>query len=253
MPATARARTAVALEPVPAPKARRARTAPAADPIPIKPKGKGKAKEAAAEGPVKRDVTIPAPDLRVVEFALVGTAPYVQHRFSKKAAIMQAQAEGPTTGKKKPRTPKDFDQNYEDAKHKTAAGRIGIPASAFRHAMISACRLVGFHMSRAKLSIFVVADDIDIDGLPVVHIEGKPEQHTAHVRNESGVIDIRARPMWRKWSCVLRVQYDADQFQMQDIANLVARAGMQVGVGEGRHDSKKSLAGMGWGTFAISE
>jgi hypothetical protein len=47
------------------------------------------------------------------------------------------------------------------------------------------------------------------------------------------------------------VVYDADQFTLEDVSNLLARAGMQVGIGEGRPDSKMS-AGMGWGTFRIA-
>jgi hypothetical protein len=40
-------------------------------------------------------------------------------------------------------------------------------------------------------------------------------------------------------------------FSLDDISNLLMRVGLQVGLGEGRPDSKKS-AGMGWGTFEIS-
>lgn len=209
-----------------------------------------KAAEAAAPKGEAR-IAIAAPDIRTIEFAVKGTAPYVQNRFSSKAAIMAKQAEGSTGGKGKQRAAKDFDALYEAAKHKSPEGWCGIPAPSFRAAMISACRLVGFQMTRAKLSLFVLADGLDEDGAPIVRIEGEPELHTAHVRNETGVVDIRARPMWREWSCKLRVQYDADQFTAQDVANLLMRAGMQVGVGEGRPDSKKSLTGMGWGTFRI--
>jgi hypothetical protein len=105
-------------------------------------------------------------------------------------------------------------------------------------------------MTRAKLSIFIEADGVSRDGTPLVRIYGEPEMHTGHVRNETGVVDIRARPMWREWSLKLRVRYDAEQFTVTDVANLIMRAGMQVGVGEGRPDSKKST-GMGWGTFTI--
>jgi hypothetical protein len=56
--------------------------------------------------------------------------------------------------------------------------------------------------------------------------------------------------MWREWSATLRIQFDADQFQTSDVANLLARAGLQVGIGEGRPDSKKS-AGMGFGQFEV--
>ena len=71
------------------------------------------------------------------------------------------------------------------------------------------------------------------------------------VRNASGVIDLRARPMWQEWAFTLRLTYDGDQFSAEDVTNLVFRAGRQVGVGEGRPDSKKS-AGMGWGLFSFA-
>jgi hypothetical protein len=58
--------------------------------------------------------------------------------------------------------------------------------------------------------------------------------------------------MWREgWEAKLRIRYDADQFSLSDVSNLLARAGMQVGVGEGRPDSKDS-AGLGWGLFSLN-
>jgi hypothetical protein len=56
--------------------------------------------------------------------------------------------------------------------------------------------------------------------------------------------------MWRTWRVELRITFDADQFTEIDVVNLMNRAGLQVGVGEGRPFSKKS-AGMGYGTFKI--
>jgi hypothetical protein len=70
------------------------------------------------------------------------------------------------------------------------------------------------------------------------------------VRNETGVVDLRVRPMWREWEAVVRINFDADQFTLTDITNLLQRVGMQVGLGEGRPDSRKS-AGLGWGTFQL--
>ena len=65
-------------------------------------------------------------------------------------------------------------------------------------------------------------------------------------------MDLRARPMWRKWGVKLRMEYDADQFTASDVVNLIARAGIQVGIGPGRPFSKMSY-GMGYGTFRIAE
>lgn len=108
-------------------------------------------------------------------------------------------------------------------------------------------------MTQAKLAVFIVADGVDaVDGLPLVKINGTPRQHTMYVRNETGVCDIRVRPMWSEWSIDLNVRYDADLFSSQDISNLLMRAGMQVGIGEGRPDSRES-AGLGWGIFKIKD
>lgn len=203
-----------------------------------------------AEQQKTEDVTIKAPNLRTIAFRVIGTSPYVQHRFAKKAEMMAKMAEGGKSKSKKQRDARDFDRDYQEAMHKSRAGRCGIPAAAFRNAMISACKVAGYVMTRAKLAVFVVPDDIDQDGFPIVHIVGMPERFDAAVRNDSGVADVRSRPMWREWSCVLRVQYDADQLSATDIANLLFRAGMQCGIGEGRHDSKDSC-GLGFGCWTI--
>lgn len=199
-------------------------------------------------------VAIKAADIRTIQFNIKGTAPYVQARFSGKAmqAMMSKMAAGSVARGKKVREARDFDEDYRNAMHVSTEGWCGIPAGAFRQAMISACRLVGFKMTLAKLSVFVAADGFDaVDGIPLIKLEGKPERVDMAVRNATGVADIRVRPMWREWSAVVRVKYDSDQFTQDDVANLMQRVGMQVGIGEGRPDSRES-AGLGWGTFELA-
>jgi hypothetical protein len=110
-------------------------------------------------------------------------------------------------------------------------------------------------MTRAKMSLFVAADGFDkLDGTPLVRItKGKPHYVEHAVRNATGVADIRARPMWDEgWEADVTLTWDSDQFTQADVANLLLRSGMQVGIGEGRPDSKNS-AGMGWGLFQLKE
>lgn len=200
-------------------------------------------------------ITVPAPNLLVMDLKITGTAPYVQNKFSHKTMIemLDKQIAGSTAKSKKKHAARDVEANYRGAMHLTEDGKNGIPAPAFRSALISACRLVGFKMTVAKLSIFILADGLDKeDGTPLVLIKGKPELHKASVRLQTGVASIAIRPMWREWCAVVRIRWDADQFTKTDVINLMARAGQQVGVGEGRPDSKKSH-GMGWGTFEIAE
>ena len=202
---------------------------------------------------VTQSVTIKPANIQTAEFNIKGTAPYVQARFSGKAmqAMMSKMAAGSTATKSRAKPARDFDDDYRQAMHISTEGWYGIPAGAFRQAMISACRLVGFKMTLAKLSVFVHADGFDkIDGIPLIRLEGTPERTDMAVRNATGVADIRVRPMWREWSAKVRVKYDADQFTLQDVTNLMQRVGMQVGIGEGRPDSRES-AGLGWGTFEL--
>lgn len=203
-----------------------------------------------------KEVVIPRPNLKVAEFNIGGDV-YVQHKFSAKAKAMirATQEAGSKSTKNKKKVARDFEADYEGAKHYSDEGWNGIPASAFRNAMISACRVAGFTMTIAKLSVFVLGDGFDReDGTPLVRIltdcEPFDDKRIDYVRNQTGVIDLRARPMWKNWKAVVRVQYDGDQFGEEDVANLLLRVGMQVGIGEGRPDGKKS-AGCGWGLFEI--
>jgi hypothetical protein len=190
---------------------------------------------------------------RFLEFYLRGTTPYLQLRFSEKTLqkMMDTQAQGTQARSKKVREPRNFTEDYENAKHKMADGSCGIPCGAFRNGMISACRTVGYHMTKAKLAVFVVADGLDVaDGTPLVRIYGEPVENHMHVRNASGVTDIRSRPLWTEWHVKLRVRYDADLFSESDITNLITRMGAQVAVGEGRADSKQSN-GIDMGFFEL--
>lgn len=203
-------------------------------------------------------ITIKPANLVILPLTIEGDAPYVQHKFSQKALrqIEETQKAGSTATSKRKREPKDFEENWRQAMHIGTDGRHGIPASAFRNASISACRVAGFVMTKAKLSIFIVADVFDKDdGTPLVHISPKPRAFkdtvSLPVRNDNGSVDLRMRPMWDPgWRANLRVRFDADVFTPTDVANLINRVGQQVGIGEGRPDSKES-AGVGWGTFTI--
>lgn len=200
---------------------------------------------------------VSAPNFQWVEFLIEGVTPYCQNAFGAKARqkMIETQEAGSTGKSRKKKDAKDFDDCYEQAIHKSQDGWIGIPASGFRAAMISACRAAGVVMTRAKLAVYVEPDGFDrVSNDPLVRItEGEPKRQDAAVRNASGVIDIRPRPVWSPgWQAMVRIRFDGDMLTAEDVANLLLRAGMQVGIGEGRPDSKQS-AGIGWGLFKIVE
>lgn len=206
--------------------------------------------------PVKEGqrLEIKAPNLQMATFTIKGDAPYVQHKFGEKVKeeMRRNHEAGSTTKKGKNREPKDFDLAFRHATHRGPKGEYGIPASALRSAMISACKMVGYAMTRAKLALMIVADFYSVgDNTPMIRLKQEPKMDISPVRNSDGSPDLRARPMWNPgWSTDVTVRFDADQFQLSDVANLMLRVGLQVGIGEGRNDSKKS-AGCGWGSFIV--
>ena len=202
------------------------------------------------------EVRVAPPKFEVVEIRIRGTAPYVQSRFSEKCKreMLAKQEQGDKKNRgKKDRLARDLDAAYRDSMHRATDGDwCGIPAAAFRSAMISACRLSGLVMTRAKLTVFVIPDGFDSDGEGLVRIcKGDPRRHDGHVRLATGVASVAIRAMWDLgWESVVRVRYDADQIDATSVVNLLSRAGHQVGIGEGRADSKRSC-GCGWGSFEV--
>lgn len=201
-------------------------------------------------------LSVPAPNFQVLDIPIVGTSPYCQSAFGGRPVeeMKESQLAGSTGKSRKKREPKDFEQRYRDCTHRSAAGWAGIPASSFRTAMISACRVCGVVMTRAKLAVFIIQDGFDVNsGDPLVRISPEPEMKISPLRNDNGSMDLRARPYWEPgWKAVVRIKFDADVMRAVDVVNLMFRVGQQVGIGEGRHDSKK-CCGIGWGCFKLEE
>lgn len=199
-------------------------------------------------------VSIKPPNFGIATFEIRGMAPLVIHRFSQKTKeqMRQKMETGKAASSKKNREAKSCDDLYEESRYRSAEGWDGFHAGSIRHALISACRLVGFKMTLAKLSIFVEADGVDSaePQIPLIRIYGTPVQQQDIARVETGQPYVTVRAAFHEWTAKVRIRWDNDQFTIEDVANLLARAGMQVGIGEGRPDSKNS-AGMGWGIFSV--
>lgn len=200
------------------------------------------------------NVAIKPPNFQDAVFTIKGTAPLVIHRFSAKTkAQMKLKMEtGKAASSKKDREAKNTDDIFQEARYIAKAGWDGFHAGAIRNALISACRLVGFKMTLAKLSLFVEADGWDKTEpqIPLIRINGECVKQEDMARVETGQPYVTVRAAFHDWSARIRLRWDADQFTLADVSALLARVGAQVGIGEGRPDSKNS-AGMGWGLFKI--
>lgn len=210
------------------------------------------AKSQTVKEPKSQSVAVKPPNFGTAVFEVRGVAPLVIHRNSQKDTLRKKYEEGKSATSKKNRDAKDLDAAVDEAKYVSPEGWEGFHAAAVRNAMISACRLVNFKMTLAKLSIFVIADGWDKlePQIPLVRIYGKAVRQDDIGRTSTGEILLINRPAYHNWSAKIRIRWDGDQFTVADIANLLTRVGMQVGIGEGRPDSKNS-AGMGWGLFEV--
>lgn len=197
---------------------------------------------------------IKPPKFEILEFPVIGTTPLVIHRFSSKTKqqMKQKMETGKAASSKKNREAKLTDDLFAEARYFSPDGWDGFNASSVRNALISACRLVGFKMTLAKLSVFVQQDGWDAQEpqIPLVRIYGDATKQEDIARVETGQPYVTVRAAYHDWKAKIRIRWDADQFTRDDVANLLARVGMQVGIGEGRPDSKNST-GMGWGLFDL--
>ena len=199
-------------------------------------------------------VEINPPNFQSVTLRMEGNAPLMAHKFSEK---MRKKIEDKQTGgdaTKKKREPKDYVAEFNAARYIAKQGWDGIPCGAIRNAMIAACRTIdGLPMTKAKGAFFIKAHGRDgTDGTPIIRIEGKAMHDTRPVRLESGVADMRNRPRYDDWACEVTIEFDADLMSAKDVANLLARAGIHVGILELRPQSPNSFGG-DFGTFTVKQ
>lgn len=202
----------------------------------------------------RREVSIKAPNFQTAMFHIKGTAPLVIKRFSAKQEFIDQYQNGKKKASgKKIHAARSLNDVFNEARYISRDGWDGFHASSIRCAAIRVCTLVDFKMTLAKMSIFVKADGVDKlePQIPLVRIYGTAIRQDDIGRLQNGSTVLITRAAYHDWSAKLSMRWDADQFSLQDITNLLMRAGVQCGIGEGRPFSKDS-AGMGWGTFEIT-
>ncbi|KKN76717.1 hypothetical protein LCGC14_0366880 [marine sediment metagenome] len=196
-------------------------------------------------------ITITPPNFQSVQLRLQGMSPLMQNKFSKKAVDAIAEKQTAADVVKGPRAPKDYEAEFNAARYVSRQGWDGVPCRQVRASMIRACANIdGLDMMRAKTAFFIDAHGFDkVDGTPLLKIEGaKPGVHVAVVHDTRPVaivntFDLRNRPLYPEWALTMTLNFDADLCTETDVANLLARAGATIGIGELRPLGKKGFGG----------
>ncbi len=165
----------------------------------------------------------------------------LQHRFSEKKRRQMLEAQKRT--KAVPKEPRDPEGDYDRAKYllrEPFNGTIyGHPCTGFKSAITDAGHRF---TSEFKNKTPVLRGAIFINGLPskevvdglLVPIMGEPQMHEGFVRNATGVVDLRFRPVFEEWAATLEVLVEPDVVELAQVVQLIQRAGQSIGVGEGR-------------------
>jgi len=165
-----------------------------------------------------------------VRCTIVGVSPLIQHQWSEKAReMMRDKHAGKKTKTREVRDPK---AEGESAAYRTADGKYGVPAMAVKAAVLGAAHKdLGVEKTLVRKALFIVCKDAG-GVLPMDCDE--PEIREDTVRVGAGAADLRYRPYFYRWSVRIDWELDAELLQVEDLLNLIDRAGFGVGIGEWR-------------------
>lgn len=195
-------------------------------------------------------ISIPEPRIQTIEVPIVGISPLIVLPWSEKATRQMEDAQSKKA--KAPKEPRDPQAEFDQCRYVSDEGWDGVPATAFKSAIVGASRAVdGLPMTIARRMVYVLPDGFGGDQ-PLVRLRGKlhRELNKAHVRNANGGADIRYRSMYREWSVLLRVEFNAQILNLQQIMHLIDNAGLWEGICEWRPSCKENNSGQ-FGRFRV--
>lgn len=199
-------------------------------------------------------IEIHAPRIQVVDVPIVGTTPLIVHAWSEKSRKEMLDKQMGAT--KRAKEKKDPHADYMASRYIADAGWDGVPAVAFKAAMVGACRTIDdFPMTLAKRLFRVRADGRSTGGtlaVDLVRIIGEPRMRKDMVRVAGGTADIRFRAEFPEWSAVIGIEFNASMVSAEQVINLLALAGYSEGICEWRPSAPKSATGS-YGCWRIQE
>lgn len=187
-------------------------------------KVKKEAKAPEAKQPTER-ITLRPIRRKIVQMRIVGSSPLIQHAWSdRNKEMMRAKHAGE---KSKDRSARNPQTEGEDAAYRKRDGRYALPAMAVKAAVINAAHKdLGIEKTRVCKSLFIICDH---DKLIPMDCD-QPVIQEDVIRVASGGADLRYRPYFFKWSCVIKWEVDTELLSVSDLVTLVDRAGFGVGL-----------------------
>lgn len=211
--------------------------------------------------------------LETVNLQIVGIRPLIVNAWDPKVQteMIAKQMKLPVQGaKQRERDPR---AEFEASLYRIPeidGGGFGVPAAAFKQSFVDACRHTGLTMTNTQGAFHVRGIEVEMPPVVVTTKDGeelelgeksmelipiygsKPTMRMDMVRLDGGgSADMRFRPQFKKWHCLVPVQIAKGSMTAQQVADLANRAGFHCGVCEWRPMSKKSKNGS-YGMYRIA-
>ena len=193
---------------------------------------------------IGESITITEIKMSHMRFNIIGTSPLMLHAVSAKAAgsllfpaPKKNAAEKATSMKHEPLEEfRDACYMFTDLDEQPT--RLYMPGAAF-HAAIAkvAIDMVGAHKAQIARLTNVPTEKCAIYGVPKLIMSIVRSSDMARTP------DVRTLPILAEWCCEVPIEFVATLLKEQSIANLMAAAGVIVGIGDGRPEKGKLSRG----------
>jgi hypothetical protein len=181
-----------------------------------------------------------------LDFFVVGTSPLVLNRMSEKAKHELLMPKGRKNAAERATSLKHLPlDEYRASAYTLSEGPtlLAMMATAFKGALRSAALdMPGMKKAQIGRLTYIPADMISIYGVPQLFMS------IVRSADMNRTPDVRTRAIVPEWACLLRVTYVEPLIRRQAVANLLAAAGITIGVGDGRPEK----GAMSYGQFRIT-
>ena len=178
---------------------------------------------------------------------VLGTSPLIMNRLSQKTKHELLMPKGRKTAHDKASMLKhvpvdEFRASPHTLSDKTAPTFLALPSTAFKGSLRSAALdMAGASKAQIGRLTYISGDYVSIYGVPKLYM--------AAVRSAdiNKTPDIRTRAILPQWACRLAITFVEPLIRQQAVVNLLAAAGITIGVGDGRPEK----GALSFGQFKI--
>ncbi len=185
-------------------------------------------------------ITVADIGLSTLSVPIRGLTPLLPQKWTDAALTqMRTKQQGGKTAEVK--QPKDPLLNAHQSTYWVSDGVPGMPAGAFKSALISAVGLFRGLTKVGSKMMFMVEGQGPGNLVPIIDATWEPREF--QVRNATGVADLRYFNVIMPWRAVLHVSFPPALIEASAVASLVDAAGKFAGVGGYRPSAPKVSSG----------